>query len=155
MDFHRRSPWEICRWVIPGFPPARAKAWFRRKLSRKYHRTSALAGGPYVCIHRGLRCYLSGTSGHFPESTGDSRPHRNQALLVSTLRNASRGQTTLETLKPWGDQEVRRYICMPSNRPDGSEPVVGEVFAVGWNERIYDIGFVENWRAVLTKGRYK
>jgi hypothetical protein len=35
---------------------------------------------------------------------------------------------------------------------DGSEPVLGEVFTMDWDERIYDLGFKENWRIISAKG---
>ncbi|KAF9649402.1 hypothetical protein BDM02DRAFT_3094737, partial [Thelephora ganbajun] len=75
------------------------------------------------------------------------------ALLLITFYTASRGQTTLETLKVWGNREAKRFICIPSDRLDDSESSLGEVFTVDWNERIYDLGFKENWRAILAKGR--
>ena len=76
----------------------------------------------------------------------------NQALLISTILNISRGQTTLETLKFLGKGGAKRYICKPSDRLDDSQTTFGEVFAVDWNERIYDLGFRGNWRTILAKG---
>jgi len=76
-------------------------------------------------------------------------------MFISTFCNASRGQTTLETLKVGGNKEAKRYICIPSNRLDNPVPVLDEVFAVDWNERIYDLGFKENWRAISAGGGYR
>ncbi|KAF9781649.1 DHHC palmitoyltransferase-domain-containing protein [Thelephora terrestris] len=77
------------------------------------------------------------------------------ALLISTFLNISRGQTTLETLRIRGKMNAVRYIYVPSDRIEGSEHNLGEVFTVDWNERIYDLGFKENWRAVLAKDRHR
>lgn len=85
-------------------------------------------------------------------NASSSISHQNQVLLTSTLRNVSRGQTTLETLKVRGNRRPKRYICIPNNRPDNLESAFGEVFTVDWDERIYDLGFKENWRTISTKG---
>lgn len=84
-------------------------------------------------------------------NTDDSRSHSNQALLISTSLNVSRGETTLDTLRARGDR--KRYICIPSDGLDGSEPTFGEVFTLDWNERVYDLGFKENWRTIFVEGR--
>ena len=66
----------------------------------------------------------------------------------------SRGQTTFDTLKARGERETKRYICKPGDSPDvDSEPTSSsEVFPVDWNERIYDLGFKENWKTILANG---
>jgi len=84
-------------------------------------------------------------------NANNSRSHRNQALLISTFLDVSRGQTTLDTLRARGDK--KRYICIPSDGPDDSDRAFGEVFTLDWGERIYDLGFKENWRTILAKGR--
>lgn len=73
--------------------------------------------------------------------------------MIATFLNISRGQTTLETLRIRGAREPKRYICIPGGGADDSEIVPGEVSVVDWNERIYDLGFKENWRAIAAKGR--
>ena len=50
---------------------------------------------------------------------------------------------------------MKRYICIPGDRLDDSESAPDEVFTVNWNERIYDLGFTENWRMILAKGRHR
>jgi hypothetical protein len=55
-------------------------------------------------------------------------------------------------LKLHGKEEAKRYICKPGDGLNRLEPGLGEVFVVDWNERIYDLGFKENWRMILGDG---
>lgn len=153
MDFDWRSSWEVYRWIVSGFSSARARAQTWGQLRRECRRTAAFADGPVAFVFRYLCCFCNSTSKLSPENIGNSQSHCNQALLISTSFNVSRGQTTLETLGVRGDRRPERYICIPSDRSDGSEPALGEVFTVGWDERIYDLGFKENWRAISAKDR--
>ncbi|KAH8116255.1 DHHC palmitoyltransferase-domain-containing protein [Phellopilus nigrolimitatus] len=73
-------------------------------------------------------------------------------MLVSTLRNIFLGRTSVESYvfsdddKPV-DKRTSRYLCIPSSSSEGQK-----VFELLPGERLYDLGWKENWRSFTKKG---
>jgi hypothetical protein len=67
-------------------------------------------------------------------------------MVVITLCNIYRGQTTFDTLKIFNSSGYKKFICVPDQRLSPSS--IGAVFSVDSAERIYDLGPRENWRAI-------
>lgn len=137
-------------------------------------------GGPRRCRNSGLAirhcaCFVEHTC--VTTLTPDACPL--QAMTVAVASDVTRGQSTLDsdrvrTREPRAGQSVRtttsRFVCIPySETPEsfantsavrhilmapGSSPNIHNtqrIYSIPIEERVYDLGWRENWRRVLTQ----
>ena len=70
-------------------------------------------------------------------------------MAIVTAADISGGRTALDAVASRNKQERPRFLCIPMR--DGSTK---HVFKLDSKEKLYDLGFVENWRSFFQLARY-
>lgn len=71
-------------------------------------------------------------------------------MAIVTTIDISNGRTALDAVASRNKQKHSRFICMPVNSGSGHRK---HVFSLDSEERLYDLGLIENWRTVFQLAR--